>query len=147
MSKVTTYILILMKCIQKIYRIVTVLVLLDHSDIRRNFEQPLNNLKSYLNVFLHSAPPHPHPPHQGGDDPSIAKRWLCSTKPSWTQTEHDTPITTSELFCCLASPTVPLCQWVGGSPLLRELLSSAPLCLENNKHQWPLRAVAGWSGF
>lgn len=94
--------------------------------------------------FFCAVPP---PLPQGGDGPSTAKRWLCSTKTSWIQTEYDTPITTSELFCSLASPTVLLCQWVGGSHLLREPFSSAPLCLENNKHQRPLRALAGWIRF
>lgn len=132
-SKVTTHIHILMKCSHKIYRMVTVLMLLANSDIRNNFEQPLSNFEVVSERFFCAVPP---PLSQGGDGPSTAKRWLCSTKTSWIQTEYDTPITTSELFCSLASPTVLLCHWVGGSHLLREPFSSAPLCLREQQTGW-----------
>lgn len=36
---------------------------------------------------------------QDDGDPWTAKRWLCFTKTSWTKTEYDTRVTTSEWVC------------------------------------------------
>lgn len=59
-------------------------------------------------MFVSSVPP---PPQDDGG-PWTAKRWPCFTKTSWTKTEYDMQIITSELFCSWVSPTAPL----GASP-------------------------------
>lgn len=40
------------------------------------------------------------------------KKWRCFTRASWTKTEYDMQIITSELFCSWVGPTVPPGGWV-----------------------------------
>lgn len=138
----TTHIHILMKCSHKIYRIVTVLMLLANSDIRNYFEQPLSTFE----VVSFSALCHLRSPRSATVPRQRRDGCVLQKLPGYKQN------TTRQLqqVSCFAVWHLPrycfVIGWVGRSSSgSRSLLHL--YVLENNKHQLPLRAHAGWSRF